>query len=163
ILRGEFEELSPRARLAYAAAALCADQDAPATERKHLLSIAGGSHLEASTCIDVELKGILVPASDSMPLLRPRHSLIGRWIAQEVIPQPLVKEAIASYLVACSPDINPHEIRRRTATYIAYRGLINAEHLHRYLGSDADVDDVYAIVRKGYDNDYLFWLQYSIS
>lgn len=109
------------------------------------------------------LRGIIVSANDSGTLVKPRHRLIAHWISAEIANIDIKYKAISKYLVQISSDIVPNERKRRSPTYLAYRGMINSERLWEILGGNEDaIFALYEHLQPYYSDDFLFWLHYGM-
>jgi hypothetical protein len=164
ILKDEFHELVTEAQIAYLICSLAVAHGAPGVYRKHLAPCLPKSSFAKGLIIEDLLRGVLVPANYTGTMIKPRHRLIAQWIANQVAPLEMRHTAIVSFLKQVASSIVPNEIRRRSAPYLAYRGMVNSEALYETFGGHAKaVLDVYEEVRAYYSNDFLFWLQFGMA
>ena len=163
ILRSEFMDLSEKAQLAYLICCLAVDSGSPGVYRRHLLASLDETDLKKTALLEDMLKGIIIPANESGTLLKPRHRLIAHWISTEIAKFDVKYQAISKYLMKISSDIVPDEVRRRSPTYLAYRGMINSERLWETLEKNEDaIFALYEHLQSYYSNDFLFWLHYGM-
>jgi ABC-type phosphonate transport system ATPase subunit len=161
IIEDEYRTLvSDNARLAYAITCLAYVHGVP-VRRRHLIACLDGTDIEKANTLESDLNGVVVSWGNSDHLLSPRH----RVIADRVITGPVSavtrEEAVKRFLAQISSDINPTTIRRRTAEFTAYRGIINFDSMLELFGPDYHaIDAIYEELRHYYGEDYLFWLQY---
>lgn len=164
ILRDEFSELAPEAQLAYVICSIAVHHGAPGVYRRHLMPCIPRSSFAKAVVLDELLRGVLVAPDRAGTLLTPRHRLIATWIATEVAPVEMRYEATVGFLRQVSGDIVPNEIKRRSAPYLAYRGMVNSSGLLEvFNGNTVRVLELYEEVRPLYSNDFLFWLQYGMA
>jgi hypothetical protein len=160
ILRSEFGNLPAAGRLAYTICCLAVTAGAPGVYRRHLTPCLPDSEFRKCVLLNDQLRGVLVTANDTGTMLKPRHRLIAHWIANEVAPEDLKREATSSFLQQIASDIVPNEIRRKSPAYLAYRGMINSERLFETFGGDMPVIlRLYEELHPFYQQDFLFWLQ----
>jgi tetratricopeptide (TPR) repeat protein len=163
ILRSEFADLSEKAQLAYLICCIAVDRGSPGVYRRHLLASLDESDFEKTALIEDMLKGIIVPANESATLVKPRHRLIAHWVSIEIANFDTKYKAISKYLIQISSDIVPNERRRRSPTYLAYRGMINSEGLWEILEKNEDaIFALYEHLQPYYSDDFLFWLHYGM-
>ncbi|MGC3972223.1 MAG: hypothetical protein QM775_34240 [Pirellulales bacterium] len=164
ILQNEYGELVPAAKLAYTICCIAVAHGAPGVYMRHLLPCLGRAEFSRAVIIKELLRGVLVPCNASDTMVKPRHRLIAHWVANEIAPTGIKNEAIGKFLQQISADIVPNEIRRRTPAYLAYRGMINSEHLKETFAGDHEVIlGLYEELKPYYDRDFLFWLQYGMA
>jgi len=163
ILRSEFMDLSEKAQLAYLICCIAVDSGSPGIYLRHLLASLDETDFKKTALIKDLLKGIIIPANESGTLVKPRHRLIARWISTEIAETNIKYKAISKYLIVISSDIIPNEIRKRSPTYLAYRGMINSNGLWRVLKQDEDaIFALYEHLQPYYESDFLFWLHYGM-
>jgi len=161
ILLKELQELDVDAQHAYVMCCLAVAQGAPGVYRRHLMAALGRTSRRQSVIFGESLRAILVPANSSGSMLRPRHRLIARCVGAELSSEDLRQVAVVALLQELSGDITPNEITRRSPAYLAYRGLINSDALYELFGGKPElVLEIFAGLRRNYDGDFLFWLQY---
>jgi hypothetical protein len=164
ILRTEFHELAPAAQMAYTICCIAVAHGAPGVYLRHLLPCLGRAEFTKGVVIRDLLRGVLVPANAEGTMVKPRHRLIGFWVATEIAPVGLKQEAISKFLQQISSDIVPNEIKRRSPAYLAYRGMINSEALKETFANDHEIIlPLYDELKSCYDGDFLFWLQYGMA
>ncbi len=164
ILRTEFQELVAAAQLAYTICCIAVAHGAPGVYLRHLLPCLGRAEFTKGVVIRDLLRGVLVPANPEGTMVKPRHRLIGYWVATEIAPVGVKHEAITKFLQQISSDIVPNEIKRRAPAYLAYRGMINSEALKETFANDHEVIlPLYDELKACYDKDFLFWLQYGMA
>ncbi len=164
ILQSEFNELAQPAKLAYTICCLAVAAGAPGVYRRHLTPCLSSSEFKKASIINDMLRGVLVPANQTGTMLMPRHRLIAHWTAIDVVPAALKVEATTTFLKQISADIVPHEIKRRSPAFVAYRGMINLEHLYEMFNSDMELTiGIYEELRTYYGQDFLFWLQFGMA
>jgi hypothetical protein len=164
ILRSEFNDLIPNAKLAYTICCLAVGQGAPGVYRRHLFPCLGKSDIQKSIVISELLDGVLVVANDAKTLLKPRHRVIAYEIANQIAPLGLKVEAISTFLKQISTSIVPNEVRGRGPAFLAYRGLINSDALYTLLGGDREIIlGMYQELEPYYKDHYLFWLHYAMA
>jgi tetratricopeptide (TPR) repeat protein len=164
ILKDEFGELPYEAQLAYTICSISVAQGAPGVMRKHLMPCISKSTFAKGVVVEDLLRGVLIPANDSGTMVKPRHRLIAHWVATEVAPVDMRYNAVVKFLDQVSPSIVPNEIRSRSAAYLAYRGMVNAEGLFDILGGNQkEILQLYEDVRGFFKKDFLFWLQFGMA
>jgi len=164
ILRTEFHELVSAAQMAYTICCIAVAHGAPGVYLRHLLPCLGRAEFTKGVVIRDLLRGVLIPANSGGTMVKPRHRLIGYWVATEIAPVGLKQEAISKFLQQISSDIVPNEIKRRSPAYLAYRGMINSEALKETFANDHDIIlPLYEELKGCYDKDFLFWLQYGMA
>lgn len=164
ILRSEYEQLAAPAKLAYTICCIAVAHGAPGVYTRHLMPCLGRTEFKQGVVIRDLLRGVLVPANDSETMVKPRHRLIAYWVATEIAPAGQKVEAISKFLKQISSDIVPNEIKRRSPAYLAYRGMINSEHLKETFSNDSEIIiGLYDELKPYYDHDFLFWLQYGMA
>ena len=131
---------------------------------RHLLPCLGRVEFTKGVVIRDLLRGVLVPHNQAETMVKPRHRLIAYWVVTEIAPTGVKVEAISKFLRQISSDIVPNEIRRRSPAYLAYRGMINSEHLKETFSNDNEVIlGIYEDLKGAYDHDFLFWLHYGMA
>lgn len=164
ILKSEFNELIPDAKLAYTICCLAVAQGAPGVYRRHLFPCLGKTDVAKGLIISELLDGVLVTANETGTLLKPRHRVIAYEIANQIAPQGLKLQAISTFLKQISTNIVPNEIRARGPAFLAYRGLINSEALYTLFGGDREtILGLYQDLEPYYKDHYLFWLHYAMA
>jgi tetratricopeptide (TPR) repeat protein len=164
ILRTEFFELASAAQMAYTICCIAVAHGAPGVYLRHLLPCLGRAEFTKGVVIRDLLRGVLVPANHEGTMVKPRHRLIGYWVATEIAPVGVKQEAISKFLQQISSDIVPNEIKRRSPAYLAYRGMINSEALKETFANDHEIIlALYEELKACYDRDFLFWLQYGMA
>jgi len=164
ILRSEFMDLSEKAQLAYLISCIAVDSGSPGVYRRHLIASLDETDFKKTALIEDMLKGIIVPANESESLVKPRHRLIAHWISTEIAGFDVKYKAISRYLIQISSDIVPNERRRRSPTYLAYRGMINSERLWETLENNEDaIFALYEQLQPYYSDNSLFWLHYGMA
>lgn len=164
ILRTEFHELAAVAQMAYTICCMAVGHGAPGVYLRHLLPCLGRAEFTKGVVIRDLLRGVLIPANAEGTMVKPRHRLIGYWVATEIAPVGLKQEAISKFLRQISSDIVPNEIKRRSPAYLAYRGMINSEGLKETFANDHEIIlSLYEELKACYDRDFLFWLQYGMA
>jgi len=164
ILQGEYEELTDAAKLAYVIACIAVSKGAPGVYRTHLMPCIPKSEFNKGIVLDELLKGVLIPANQSGTMLKARHSVIAKVVAEGITPIDLRFDAVVAFLKQVSASIVPNEISRRSPAFLAYRGMVNSEGLFEIFGSDSTyVLAVYEEVMPFYKDDFLFWLQYGMA
>lgn len=164
ILRTEFLELAPQAQTAYTICCIAVAHGAPGVYQRHLLPCLGRADFKKGMVISDLLRGVLVPANATGTMVKPRHRLIGYWVATEIAPVGVKQGAISTFLQQISSDIVPNEIKRRSPAYLAYRGMINSEALKETFANDHEIIlALYDELKESYDRDFLFWLQYGMA
>lgn len=161
ILANEFVTLaSEEARLVYTVTCLAYAHGA-AVARRHLLALMAGTDLEKARLLTQELRGVIVPWREGTEFYTPRHRVIARHIVVETASFEMKRAAILRFLMQIAPDLIPANIRRRTAEYIAYRGIINLDNMIDLFGDDYDsIAGIYAELDAAYSGDFLFKLQF---
>ncbi|MBN1787045.1 MAG: SIR2 family protein [Sedimentisphaerales bacterium] len=163
ILQSEFSDLPEKAQLIYLICCIAVDKGAPGVYRRHLLACIDEGDFKKTQLIKEILRGIIVPANEDASLVKPRHRLIAHWISSEIANIEIKYAAITKYLLQISSDIIPNEIRRRSPTYLAYRGMINSESLWEELEQNEDmIFALYEHLQPHYSGDSLFWLHYGM-
>jgi len=161
ILANEFATLaSESARVAYTVACLAYMHGAPVA-RRHLLAVMPGTDIEKARVLNQELRGVVVPWREGSDFYTPRHRVIARQVSVEAASFEIKQTALVALLTQVAPDLTPSNIRRRTAEYIAYRGIINLDNMLQLFGDDYDtLAQIYSELDAAYADDFLFRLQF---
>jgi hypothetical protein len=164
ILKSEFNELIPDAKLAYTICCLAVAQGAPGVYRRHLFPCLGKTDFRKDVIVSELLNGVLVTANEVGTLLKPRHRVIAYEIANQIAPGGLKLQAILAFLKQICTSIVPNEIRAKGPAFLAYRGLINSEALYNLFGGDREIIlGLYEELESFYKDHYLFWLHYAMA
>ncbi|MBL8818728.1 MAG: SIR2 family protein [Planctomyces sp.] len=164
ILRTEFSELDPQAKLAYTIACIAVAHGAPGVYKRHLMPCLDRTAFAKHLVIEDLLRGVLVSGNEQGTLVKPRHGLIAQWVAKEIAPMGIKVEATVRFLRQISGEIIPNEIRRRSPAYLAYRGMVNSAGMRETFADDFEaILGVYDELTPLYDHDFLFWLQYGMA